>query len=370
MTDSAHDGPPGRVLIIEDDPVAAHFAMQVLGKRGGLDVRHTPDPAVALSLARSETWDLVLTDAELPGMTGLEILSALRRLSPGLPVAVITAHESLDPAMRELRDAADEFLQKPVRPDHFLATVTALVAKGRAVRLAARLAARPAVLAIGAHPGDVEIGAAGALLVHRGQGHEISILILGRAGCGAVGGNDDRGAGAPGAAAGQAAAGKDGGSELAAIALGATLFQADLPDPAISADDPAVAAADRAVSAIGRAIQAVRPAVVYTHSPHDENQDHRDAHRAALVACRDVASVYCFQSPSATVDFRPGRFVTIDDQFGRKLLVINARTAQRRTGRDPEPNLIESTARYWSRFSGGRYAEAFEVVREPAATAG
>ena len=62
--------------------------------------------------------------------------------------------------------------------------------------------------------------------------------------------------------------------------------------------------------------------------------------------------------------------MTIDGHFGRKLLVVNARTAQQRTGGDPERDLIESTARYWSRFSGGRYAEAFEVVREPAATAG
>jgi DNA-binding response OmpR family regulator len=149
MTGSAHGRSPGRVLIIEDDPVAAYFAMHVLGKRGGLDVRHTPDPAVALSLARSETWDLVLTDAELPGMTGLELLAALRRLSPALPVAVITAHESLDPALRALRDAADEFLQKPVRPDQLLATVTALVARGRAAREANGMAGQPADPAAG-----------------------------------------------------------------------------------------------------------------------------------------------------------------------------------------------------------------------------
>ena len=347
MTDSAHGGSPGRVLVIEDDPVAAHFAVQVLGKRGGLDVRHTPDPVVALSLVRTETWDLVLTDAELPGMTGLEILTALRRLSPALPVVVITAHESLDTTMRELRDAADEFLQKPVRPDHLLATVSYLVAKGRAARLPSRpggrTQARPAVLAIGAHPGDVEIGAAGALLVHRELGQEISILILTRAGC--VGG------------AAQAAG--SGGSELAAIALGASLFQADLPAPAIAADEPVV-------SAIDRAVQVVQPAVVYTHSPHDANPGHLDVHRAAMAACRDVACVYCFQAPSATVDFRPGRFVTIDDQFGRKLLAINARTARQRVREDPEDDLVESTARYWSRFTGGRYAEAFEVVRESA----
>jgi len=143
MTGTERDGPPGRILLIEDDPVAAHFAMHVLGKRGGFDVRHTPDPAVALQLAGSESWDLVLTDAELPGMTGLELLAALRQLAPALPVAVITAHEPADPAIQALRAAADEFLHKPVRPDQLLAAAASLAAKGRAARLAAGQSAEP-----------------------------------------------------------------------------------------------------------------------------------------------------------------------------------------------------------------------------------
>ena len=108
MASTGHDGQPGRILLVEDDAVAAHFAMQVLGKRGGFDVTHTPDPAVALRHVGSAAWDLVLTDAELPGMTGLEFLEAVRRLSPDLPIAVITAHEQADSAVRALRKRADE----------------------------------------------------------------------------------------------------------------------------------------------------------------------------------------------------------------------------------------------------------------------
>jgi DNA-binding response OmpR family regulator len=156
VTPSAQDASPRRILLVEDDAVAAHFAVQVLAARGGFDVVHTPDPAVALKRASSEYWDLVLTDVELPGMTGLELVRQLRLVAPDLPVAVMTAHDAADAAMRMLRSQADEFLQKPIRPAHLLATVTSLVARGRA----ARLAAGQAVLAIGAHPGDVEIGAA------------------------------------------------------------------------------------------------------------------------------------------------------------------------------------------------------------------
>jgi two-component system response regulator HydG len=131
MTSSEQDGPAGRILVVEDDLVTARFVTQIL--RGhGFDVTHAADPVVALKLAATQPWDLVLTDVEMPGMTGLELLGALRRVAPGLAVIVMTAHSSLDYAMGALRNSADEFLQKPVRPDHLLAIVTALVGKGHA----------------------------------------------------------------------------------------------------------------------------------------------------------------------------------------------------------------------------------------------
>jgi LmbE family N-acetylglucosaminyl deacetylase len=218
-----------------------------------------------------------------------------------------------------------------------LASISALVTKGRAERLAAR----QSVLAIGAHPDDVEIGAAGALLAHRAMGHDVAILTLSR---GARGG------------AGSTRAGE---SEMAALALGATLYLEDLQDTQIGEGDPTI-------GAISRVVESVRPTVVYTHSLHDVHQDHRNTHRAVMVAARQVRRVYCFQSPSATVDFRPRRFVTIDEQLERKLMAIQAFASQTQVRAYLEPSLIESTARYWSRFGGGRFAEAFEVVREAA----
>ena len=334
MHASDHDM-PGRILIVDDDPVTGRFLSNLLGDGGGFDVACTTDPASALQRASTERWDLVLTDVEMPGMTGLELLQALRRAAPDLPVVVITGHATLDYAVSALRDHADEFLQKSMPKDILLATISAVVTKSRT----ARLASRQAVLAIGAHPDDVEIGAAGALLVHRSMGHEVSILTLSR---GARGGSQDT---------------RAGESDRAARAIGATLFLDDLKDTRISEGDPTI-------GAISRVVESVRPTVIYTHSSHDVHQDHRNTHRAAMVAVRGVGRVYCFQSPSATVDFRPTRFVTIDDQIEGKLQAINAFVSQVDIRRYLEPDLIESTARYWSRFGDGRFAEAFEVIRE------
>jgi LmbE family N-acetylglucosaminyl deacetylase len=332
---------PGRVLVVDDDPVICRFLVNLLGGQGGIEVTDTSDPAIALKRATSGTWDLVLTDVEMPGMTGLELLQALREVSPDLPVAVLTAHSSVDYAVRALRDRADEFLDKSLPPDQLLASVRALIAKGRA----ARLAARQAVLAIGAHPDDVEIGAAGTLLAHRNMGHEVSILTLSR---GARGGAEST---------------RASESETAALALGARLFLEDLQDTDIREGDPTI----RLISSV---VDEVQPTVIYTHSVHDLHQDHRNVHRAAMVAAREVGGVYCFQSPSATVDFRPTRFVGIDDEVELKLMAIKAFASQTEVRAYLMPDLIRSTARYWSRFGGGLYAEAFEVVREAALTAG
>jgi DNA-binding response OmpR family regulator len=119
--------PRARILLIENEPDAALFVIHVLGTRGQFHVTHIADPAVALRLAATEDWDLVLTDVELPGMTGLELLQALRRLAPGLPVAVLTAHIPAEATAAALRGLADAFLEKPIPVDDLVATVTALV---------------------------------------------------------------------------------------------------------------------------------------------------------------------------------------------------------------------------------------------------
>jgi CheY-like chemotaxis protein len=119
-----------RVLVVEDDPEAALFLVHVLANRCRFEVIHTADPGTALRLAAGEHWDLVVTDLDMPGMTGLELLGALRQLAPALPVAVVSAHV-LDGAPAGLLGPADRYLEKPLRVDQLMATATALIGRGR-----------------------------------------------------------------------------------------------------------------------------------------------------------------------------------------------------------------------------------------------
>jgi two-component system, NtrC family, response regulator HydG len=326
----------GRVLLIDDDAALGGFMTRVL-REDGFDVTHELHPADALRRVQTEQWDLLITDIELPDMNGLELLERARELVPDLPVAVITGNPTVDYAVSALRGAAAEFLSKPISAADLAAKAAELVEAGRA----ARAAGRETVLAIGAHPDDVEIGAAGALLAHRAAGDTVAILTLSR---GARGGD-------------QLERARE--SQRAADIIGARLFLGDLEDTRIAEGDPTIGVIDRVVGEI-------QPTVVYTHSAHDVHQDHRNTHRAAMVACRRVGRVLCFQSPSATIDYRPTHFVNIDDHIGRKLKAIGAFGSQTGVRDYLAPDLITSTARYWSRYGGGSHAEPFEAIRDRA----
>jgi CheY-like chemotaxis protein len=127
-----HD-PRGRILFVEADPDAALFVTFVLGRRGGFAVTHTANPSVALALAATEPWDLVLTAGDLPVSSGAELLAALRKLSPDLPVAILAAG-ALDASFAAVDSPCrpDAVLTKPVKAVTLLAAVTALAAPGRA----------------------------------------------------------------------------------------------------------------------------------------------------------------------------------------------------------------------------------------------
>lgn len=327
-----------RVVVVEDDPDVAFFMKTVLEKRADAVAIAVTDPSIALERIAEFDPDLVITDIEMPGISGLDLLKTLRDQYPGMPVVVMTAHVSVDYAVSALRAQADEFLTKPVASAELVEIVNRLAAEGRVKRAARR---QQVVLAVGAHPDDVEIGVGGILAAHRDAGNQLVILTLSR---GARGGDaDDR----------------QHESLASAELLGARLFLEDLEDTHISAADPTVGIIERVVAE-------VQPDIVYTHSSHDRHQDHRAVHAATNVATRSVRTVCCYQSPSATIDFRPTRFVPIDGFTETKLQLLDCFRSQTELRAYLEPDFVLATARYWSRFGGGKSCEPLEVMRDTA----
>jgi len=333
----AADAP--RVLVVDDDPDVALLVKTVLERRAGCEVVTAGDGRTAVDRLSGFRADVVVTDIEMPGLDGLELLAELRRSDPLVPVIVMTAHVSVEYAVSALRAQADEFLTKPLDNVRLVEAVTRLAAEGRARREAGR--AKEVVLAIGAHPDDVEIGVGGLLAAHAQAGDEITILTLSR---GARGGDADS---------------RQHESLSSADLLGARLFLKDLVDTEISGGGATV-------RLIEEVVQEVQPTVVYTHSSHDRHQDHRAVSEATVVATRRVGTVACYQSPSSTIDFRPTRFVRIDAFLPQKLRLLECFASQTATRDYLDPEFVTATARYWSRFGGGAAVEPLEILRETA----
>jgi LmbE family N-acetylglucosaminyl deacetylase len=79
--------------------------------------------------------------------------------------------------------------------------------------------------------------------------------------------------------------------------------------------------------------------------------------------------VFCYQTPSSTVDFQPDRFVPVDEFMDRKLAVIRSYTSQVKQRRYLDAELLRATSRYWSRYGQSRFVEPFEVARDTETTA-
>ena len=127
------DGTHGHILLLDDDRALGGYLARALSS-GGYDVAYELTAEVALLRVQAEQWDLLITDVELPGMSGLELLERVRETAPALPVAVLTGHPSVDYAVTARCWAATEFLTKPVSRDELLAKAAELIAAGRVAR--------------------------------------------------------------------------------------------------------------------------------------------------------------------------------------------------------------------------------------------
>jgi LmbE family N-acetylglucosaminyl deacetylase/CheY-like chemotaxis protein len=327
---------PYRVIVVEDDPDVAFYIKTVLTKNGCI-VQTFIDPAFAQQAMRLYEPDVVITDIEMPGISGLELINLVRLVRPGTPVVVMTAHASAEYAIEALRNNADEFLTKPIASADLISIVTRLAEEFRAAK--GTMAEPEVVLAIGAHPGDIEIGVGGILAAHRAAGDEISLLVMSRGGrLGNVNARQNE-------------------AFAAAELLSGRLILEDLADTEISATEPTV-------GLIEKAVREVNPTIVYVHSDRDLHQDHRAVHGATLLAARGIRTVSCYQSGSSTADFRPNRFMTIDGFVEAKVELVNCHKSQVQASRYYAPDFVAATARYWSRFGDGDFCEPLEIVRD------
>jgi len=111
-----------RILVVEDDAALREALTDTL-ELAGQSVVAAPDGEAALALLGRETVDMVLSDVQMPGMDGHELLRRVKSVRPGIPFILMTAYGQIDRAVEAMRDGAADYLPKPFEPDRLLAVV-------------------------------------------------------------------------------------------------------------------------------------------------------------------------------------------------------------------------------------------------------
>jgi FixJ family two-component response regulator len=113
---------PVRIAIVDDDEEILHLLGEVL-KRGTYSpdlYAHAPDALVA---ARSQEYDLVITDLEMPGVSGIDLLAGVKEVFPLTQFIMITGYASVKSAAEAMHKGAVSYLSKPLTSSQILAYV-------------------------------------------------------------------------------------------------------------------------------------------------------------------------------------------------------------------------------------------------------
>jgi two-component system response regulator AtoC len=132
--------PAATILVVDDEPAQRQFLRAALRNH---EVVAAASGEEALQLLSSRSFDLVISDQKMPGMSGIELLQWIREQTPETPVLILTAYGTIDSAVEAVKLGAEDYLIKPVQsPDEIRVAVArtldkrALAARDRLYRAA------------------------------------------------------------------------------------------------------------------------------------------------------------------------------------------------------------------------------------------
>lgn len=197
------------------------------------------------------------------------------------------------------------------------------------------------ILAIGAHPDDIEYGCGGTLLRATDTGHELHLLVL-----------------TDGASGGDPATRKTEQEKSAAV-LGAALHWGGFEDTWLSYGRDLI-------KAVETRVMQIQPDVVLVNSPDDSHQDHQATARATVAACRYVKSIL-FYHDYTSLNFQGGIYTDLaGGLLDRKTALLDCHYSQTSRPNPAELDMLESVralAAYYGFLAKVKYAEAFYPCR-------
>ncbi len=122
-----------KILIIEDDEAMRSLLRDFLDEEG-FDTDSVSNGYDALRKLADRSFDLIITDVQMPGLTGLDILPRIKRLHPDATVIVITAFGSDELHRRSFEKGAAGYLQKPIHVNQLRALIYEVVSSKEKMR--------------------------------------------------------------------------------------------------------------------------------------------------------------------------------------------------------------------------------------------
>jgi FixJ family two-component response regulator len=120
---SAEKPDKGAILVVDDNEEFRSFVKRTLDSVG-YQVSVAEDGPEAIRATIESDFDLVISDINMPGMTGTELLQNIKEAMPDLPVIIVTGYGNKDVAIEALKHGAYDFLEKPFRMQQLVAAVT------------------------------------------------------------------------------------------------------------------------------------------------------------------------------------------------------------------------------------------------------
>jgi two-component system response regulator PilR (NtrC family) len=112
----------GMIHVIDDEPIIHEVLSQLLTSEG-YEVELSSSGEEALEKHSSQAYDLILLDLLMPGLDGIEVLKAIKKIDPQAVIIIITAYGSVESAITAMKMGAYDYIQKPFKHDELLLTI-------------------------------------------------------------------------------------------------------------------------------------------------------------------------------------------------------------------------------------------------------
>ena len=173
-----------RILVVDDERGLCAGVQEAL-RREGYAVDAANDAPAALALAASHTYNLVLTDVRMPGMSGLQLLKEARQVSRDTLFILMTAYGTVENAVEAMKEGAYDYLTKPLDMRRLRVLVAkalefqSVVAENQALRARLQQRAEPSLLV-----GDNEAMRRVVRMAEEVARSDVTVLIEGESGTG------------------------------------------------------------------------------------------------------------------------------------------------------------------------------------------